>query len=140
MAATPIATGHGSTITFATSAWAAAIISIGSFEMNRGKLDKTNLASGDYREFIPGDIVDAGSFTLDFFADMNSQPPVLADPELVTIKIPDSSTGTVGAGSPTVAANAFIESASTPEIVTGSLMRGQALVCWSTGPTFSDET
>lgn len=137
--AVPIETGHGSTVTFATSTFTASIISIGGFEMARVVLDKTHLTSGAYRLKKPGDVIDAGEFTLDFFYDMDVQAPFNAVPETVTIKVPDSSTGVVGVNSPTVAASAFCRNFAHPELVTDQLMRSQTVVVWAAGPTFVDE-
>lgn len=142
MAATPIATGHGAVLLFGTSiTFVPAVISISGFEMARGDLDKSHLGSGDYREFIPGDITDPGEFTVDFFYDANSQPPFLADPETITIRLVDSSAGTVHATtSAQVSGTGYIKSWSTPEVVTGTLMRCQVTIKWSGALTFRAET
>ncbi len=140
MAATPIVTGHGATLTLATSTFTGSLISIGSFEQSREALDKTHLTSGDYKQYTPGDVAEPGQFVVDMFYDMNSQPPILGDAEVGTIKFVDSSTGIIGVGSASIAGSCFVVSWTHPEIVTGTLLRSQMTIQWATGPTFTDET
>ncbi len=84
--------GTGATITFATSAFAANIMSINGGPVTRESIDTSHLGSTAARSFIPGDLHDPGEIELEFqfdTEDPNTNPPPYDQAaETVTIKFP----------------------------------------------------
>lgn len=136
MAATQ--TGHGATVGFGTSTFTAPMTSITPDEQSRPVLDNSHLGTTDYRSKIPGDLVDAGGFSVSGFYDADQQPPILNNPETITVTLPDSDPST-GAGA-TIAGSAFADSWSIGEITTDNLIPYDMHVTWGTGPTYTDES
>jgi len=129
-----IKTGHTSTITFPTSSFTASFISIGSFTQAREVLDDSHLGTTVMRTKQPGDLVDPGEFTCEFFFDADDEPPISAAAEAVVVTLPNP--GTSGAN---VSGSAFISSWDSPELVTDDLMKASLTVSWAGLTTWADE-
>ena len=139
-----INTGHGGTLTFTPNdsapAWTASYISLSGFEQSRPVLDKSHLGTTDYREKVPGDLIEPGEFTAELFFDVDEQPPLTQGEEEYTVRItyPLSSSGTTVGGY--VQGDAFISSWTTGDVATDALMTASITVVWEDGPTWTDET
>ena len=79
-------TGNGSTIAFATSGFTARIFEIGELRQTRGKIEDSDLATEDFKAYIPEDLVEPGEreFKIRWQGD-TAPPDINGDPELVTI-------------------------------------------------------
>lgn len=80
--------GTGATITFATSGFAAKIMSFTGPSFERPSIDKTHLADTVSRKFMPGDLYDAGELGIEFQFDPQLTPPISGAVETVTITWP----------------------------------------------------
>jgi hypothetical protein len=80
--------GTGTTIAFGTSGFTAEVMSVAGNDITREDIEVTNMASTNYREFIPSKLVDAGSIEMEISFDPNSQPPIAGAAEVITITFP----------------------------------------------------
>jgi hypothetical protein len=133
-------TGHGATCTFPTSTFVAAFISFGGSTFSREKLDKSGLATTEYRESKPGDLTDPGEFSADFFYDPDVQPPITGPVETIVLKVgPDPGAPGAGGGAPAqMSGPAFVREWTTPELATDTILRCSMTIAWADGPTFTD--
>lgn len=132
MANTYFDTGHGATIVFADNTYAFNWTSIDLGSQSTPSVDITNLASTS-REKMSGDLVDAGSATVNFIFDQGVALPAFNDSETVTITLPSGSAGTAA----TYAGNAFVESIDLPSLETDGLQEGSLSITWTAKPTFT---
>jgi hypothetical protein len=154
-------TGHGAVLTH--DSFVALFLSFSASEQSRPDLDKSHLGTDIYRQFIPGDLIDPGSFTATFFTDVNnfSMAPtgyssgapnwdnatvVLgASIPAITTRTPATATITLRKASSGSAAGAkivgpaFITQLSLPEIAIDSLMQQTAVLRWADGPALVAE-
>lgn len=84
--------GTGTTIAFGTSGWAANVVSIGDLGEERPSIDTTHLATSDARTYIPGNLRDGGTLTIEAQHDPSQLPPITAAAETITITFEDTST------------------------------------------------
>ncbi|WP_417745065.1 hypothetical protein [Rosistilla oblonga] len=81
-----MATGNGSTVTFATSGFTARFEEIGEVKQTRGKIRDTDLETEDFHEYIPEDVAEPGEREFKIFWEGTNAPPSInSDPELVTV-------------------------------------------------------
>lgn len=135
-----LSTGHGASMTFATSAYTAAIRQIGGATEERPEVDTSDLSTTGHRTKIPGDLADAGSFDIEILVDPEDDPPwpdITGAAETVTITYPVTVTGQTAANE---SGSAFITSVSRPTLATDELLVCTATVTWADGPTWTDET
>lgn len=98
--------GNGATATFASWSFVASIVSITPGDESREALDVSSLASSNgYREFIEGDLVDAGEWVFTYIQDATDADKTLPpDPtsgtadgmgarDTVTITLPNQQSG-----------------------------------------------
>ena len=72
----PADIGTGASVTFATTAYAANVISIGAVSAERPAVDSTHLGTTTARTFVPGDLIDWGELTLTVQYDGSVEPPI----------------------------------------------------------------
>lgn len=117
------------------------IVSIGGNEQTREALDASHLGTLQNMEKVQSDLIDAGSFDVEYLFDStNSQPSLGQAAGTCTITYPLISGGSSAAN---ITGNGFWTSVSSPEVVVGSLMRGNGTITWSGGsgsPSFTAAT
>lgn len=131
-------TGHGATLTMATSGFTALFTTLGGFEQAREALDTSHLGTLDWRTKIPGDLVDPGAISGTFWYDVDSQPPITGAPEEITLTFP--LTDPVKTNAAKVVGDAFVTNSGTPSLETDTLMAGEMEVTWAGEPTYTDES
>lgn len=90
-------TGFGTTITFA-SGFLAEIRNITGPSMSREFIDSSHAGTtGGYRTYIPQDLADGGEVEIEMLFDPDSDPPIDAAAESVTITWPIPTGGTTAA-------------------------------------------
>ena len=129
--------GDTTSITFATSGFTATLVSVAGATQERESIDDTPLATGTHKTNQPGNKITPGRQTFDFYYDPDSQPPITADPETITLTYPVPSGQTNGA---TKAGTGYIASWTEGEAVVDGLMVAQGIIQFDgkTGPTFTD--
>ncbi|QDV56515.1 hypothetical protein [Rosistilla oblonga] len=81
-----MATGNGSTVTFATSGFTARFEEIGEVKQTRGKIKDSDLASEDFHEYLPEDLAEPGEREFKIFWEGDNAPPSInSAAELVTV-------------------------------------------------------
>jgi len=130
---------QGATVSFGTSALTGKITSIGSTEQSREALDISDLsiAAGDPKRFIPADLYDPGSFSVEFlFSSAQALGAIDSAAETITVTFPKA---TAAGSAATFAGTGFISSRSTPEVGVGEIMKMNVTVQWDgeTEPTYS---
>jgi len=80
--------GTGTTITFATSAFTAQVMSLSASDITREDIDVTHMGSTVYKEFQPSDLVDGGSIEMEIGFDPDAIPPISGASETITIAFP----------------------------------------------------
>jgi len=93
--------GTGTSVAFGTSSFAANVTGIAIDGVERPAIPTSHLGTTTSATFIPGDIVDEGTVTLDIQYDPDVEPPKKGAAETVTITFP-----LLGGGS-TAASRAF---------------------------------
>lgn len=84
--------GFGTTITF-SSGYFAEIISVDGPDLSRESIDTTHMGTtSGLMTFIPSDLVDNGSLSVEMAYVAATAPPISSAAETVTITYPDSST------------------------------------------------
>lgn len=125
--AQPIQTGHGVTISF--TGFTGYLISLDGAELTREALDASYMGTVDYRDKVPGDLVDPGQSTLEFFYDTDEQPPITGAAATATITLPDGAT---------IARSGFFTSFKEPQWQTDTLQRATGVITWSGATTYTD--
>lgn len=99
MPSAAVQTSIGTTIAFADSSFSAEILDIGLPEISREALNVSHVgtsapAAGSFgsKEFIPHDFVDAGTLTMELHFNPDTDPPIHADAEQITITWKDGAT------------------------------------------------
>lgn len=80
--------GTTTTIAFATTSFTAELIGLNVNDITRPDIDVTHMGSTIYREFLPGKLADGGMVEMEIGFDPDTQPPILEDPEVITITFP----------------------------------------------------
>lgn len=84
--------GTGTAIVFGTSGFNAAITGVNVDGVTRPAIDTTHLGTTTARTFVPGDLIDAGTISLDIQFDPELAIPAKTAAETITITWPDTST------------------------------------------------
>ncbi len=77
--------GTGTTITFATSAFSAEILSVDGPSQSRESVQSSHMGTEDYHTFMPADLVDGGEVTIEIAHEATTSPPIDQDAEIITI-------------------------------------------------------
>lgn len=161
MPTSPPTTGHGATLTFDSLTLSLYFTSFSPSEMTRPDLDKSHLGTNVFREFMPGDLIDAGAFTASFFTDtskftMHDGSPTGAPTWGATVATYDTGTPRIdgpvyvatitlpiAVSGNTIAAKiigkAYFNSLSLPELATDTLLQQSAVLKWADGPALVPE-
>jgi hypothetical protein len=135
---TAVDEGHGATLTLGTHTWdtAALIKSISFDAIARQALETTHLATANGRTFMPEDLPDYGSLTVEFYH-IDAIAPPYAAAETVTVTYPIGTGQSAGA---TIACSGFLTEYTPGSPAVGEIMMGTAK--WKlTGPmTFTAAT
>lgn len=131
-------TGNGTTITFATSSFAGLLTQIGPMSESRPVLTDSHLTTVDIEEVIPGDLVAIDGIDVEMYWDpaTSSSPPILANPELVTITFPLGANQSTPA---TIVGTGFISARTSPTIANNERLMGSFTLQMDgkTGPTIT---
>lgn len=117
--------GHGASLALGTHTWdtAALITSIAFSAISRASLDTTHLTTANARTFMPEDLPDYGTLTVEFLH-IDAIAPPIAPAETITVTYP------VGAGqatAATIACSGFLTDYTPGSPAVGELMRGSAV-------------
>ena len=131
-------TGHGATLTFGTSALAYQWTKIGAAMTDRGEVETTDLATTDYKTFMPGDLADPGEFDIEYMFDTESAQSAISGlaPETITVTFPLPTGGAVAAR---CTGTGFVKKRTLhPELATDTIQTGTLTIRWDglTGPNF----
>ncbi len=126
----------GTSVTFGTSTFPMELKSVSVDGIEREALETTHMGSTNFREFIPGKLVNAGELTVTIFGDANTTPPISAAAETVTLTVGLVGSQTTGA---TLIGTAFV----TAYNFSGDLestWEQEVTIKWDgkTGPTWTD--
>lgn len=81
--------GTGTTITFGTSSFTAAVISIGQIASNeRVAIETSHMGTTDWHTFLPGKLVDGGELQFQIAFAPAAVPPITGPAETITIAYP----------------------------------------------------
>jgi len=130
-------TGNGTTVTFGTSSFTAAIDSVEWGGMERPAINTSHLGTTSYETFMPGDMVDPGEVTLNIQYDPDAQPPIAGAAETITIRYPTPSGGSAGA---THVGTGFVTKFTPGNAKNNELMMGSVTIKFSGSITFTDHT
>lgn len=135
---TAVDEGHGATITLGTSSWdtAALITSITFDAIARAALETTHLATSSAKTFMPEDLPDYGSVTLEFLH-IDAIAPPYAAAETFTATYP---IGAGQSGAATIACSAFLTDYTPGSPVVGEIMKGSAKYKFTGAMTFTPAT
>ncbi|MCP4539822.1 MAG: hypothetical protein GY832_22005 [Chloroflexi bacterium] len=90
--------GHGVTVAFGTSSFAANLLAIDGTSMSREALETTYQGTTSGKTFIPAQLYDPGESTFRFQFDQELTPPLLTthgtSAETITVTFPDLGSGT----------------------------------------------
>lgn len=135
---TAVDEGHGATLGLGTHTWdtAALIKSIAFDAIARQSLETTNLATANARTFMPEDLPDYGSVTVEFYH-IDAIAPPYAAAETLTITYP---VGSGQSGAATIAGSAFLVDYTPGSPAVGEIMMGSAKWKFTGVLTFSAAT
>lgn len=142
----PADTGHGATLTLATTGSVGNIRSISSPSFSRGKVDITHLGTTNFMEYVPEDLDDPGEISAEivFDAETPTSLPSRGTVETVTITFPiGASTNTTAA---TLSGTGFITEFKVPDLSTNEVQIANITIAFDGGansgtePTWSAET
>ena len=130
--------GHGVSITF-QSGFFGEITNVSHSGISRQPLETTNSSVATYRTFIPADLVDYGSLSVDLLFDPNDTPPITNAAENVTITFPTPSGGSAGA---TLVFSGFLTefTYTVPAAQEEGIMTASATIKATGSPTWTDST
>lgn len=77
--------GHGTSITFGTSAFSAKLLSVDGPAVERDAIDITTMASDPAKEFTPADLYDPGGVDCEFEFNGGDEPPIDGAVETITL-------------------------------------------------------
>lgn len=129
----PAKTGLGCTLGFGTvTTWTPQYISVGGPNPSRDALETSHLGTtGGFKTFTPGDLVDGGEVTAEFFWDpTTTYPPFSAVAETITITNNDT-------GAATEAFSGFITGFEGATRTIGELMRATLTIKVAGAITFT---
>lgn len=116
--------GHGAILVLGTSSWdTAALLKTISFDaITRAALETTNLVTANARTFMPEDLPDYGSLTVEFYH-IDAIAPPYAAAETITLTYPIGVGNTAGA---TIACSGFLVDYTPGAPAVGEIMVGTA--------------
>lgn len=79
--------GQGTTVTFGSSGFSAALIAVKGPGLSRAAIDATTMASTPGMEYIPAELYDGGELTLTVEHDGTDDPPILSTNVAETVTI-----------------------------------------------------
>ena len=130
--------GSGATITFGTSGTALQCISIQGSGIAREALETTHLATtGGYKTYLPADYKDPGEISCTFRYNPDTQPPVAAVAETITITYPVPTGKNNGA---TEASSGFVTTFDGPSLENDTIMDATCTIKRTGAVTFVDAT
>lgn len=91
MAAITPDVGTGTSIAFATS-FLANLTNVNWSGISRPAVDTTHMGTTPARTFMPGDLYDPGSLSVEMQFDTDASPPITGAAETVTVTFPDAET------------------------------------------------
>ena len=137
-------TGHGASITFATTNWTGKVQGIPTnLDISVPRVDKSYLATSGEREYMPGDLRELGEIEIDvLFEGVTGLPAVAVGPTTETITLTYPLPGGGAAVAASVAGTGFITGITYPPLQTGTLQVGKIRFTWdgATGPTYTATT
>jgi hypothetical protein len=77
--------GHGTTIVFGTTGFAAHLLGVDGPNVDRGDIETTHMGTDTAKTFIPQALYDPGEVTLEIEHEADLNPPIEADSETITI-------------------------------------------------------
>lgn len=80
--------GTGSTITFGTSGYSAELLNIAWSDFSRESVGTAHMGSTPSQSFMPGDLYDGGTLTLEFHFKTNEAVPITGAAETMTVTFP----------------------------------------------------
>ena len=139
MANTQVDTGHGASLTLSSTGLSFNWTAIDTGEETIPDVDRTSLATADYREYIPGDLKEPGEITIPFQWDAQAAQIAVGTVETVTVTLPLISGGTSAA---TLAGTGYIKRVKRPNLQTDTLQDGELTIKFDglTGPAFTAAT
>ena len=106
MASLAVNSGFASTITFGTSAFTAELVGLSWDGISRPAINTTHMGSTaatatnfGVATYIPGKVSDPGSATIEFHFNPDTNPPIDAVAETITVAFPGSATKATWSGS-----------------------------------------
>jgi hypothetical protein len=137
-------TGHGASITFATTAWSGKIQGIPTnLDISVPRVDKSYLATSGEREYMAGDLKDLGEIEIDVvFEGVTGLPAVATGGSSETITMTYPLPGGGAAVAANVAGTGFITGVTYPPLQTNTLQVGKIRFTYdgATGPTYTATT
>ena len=125
-------TGHGATITFATSALSYYWRKIGAVEQEGEAVEDTDLDDTYFRTFLAGDVIEPGEFEIEYAWNAKNELPTMGVSETITITLPIGAAETAAAD---LEGPGFIMSRTAfPEMSTNGLQIGKMKIAF-TGAT-----
>jgi|SRR6056297_485492 len=134
-------TGHGATLTLATTGAVGAIRSMTLPEIVMEKIETTVLGTTDFMEYMPGDLSDPGELTATILFDAEDDDlPSRGVAETVTVTFPVHTSGNTT--NATLAGTGFITSVKMPDMATNELQVMELTIAFDglTGPAFTAES
>jgi len=68
--------GHGSTITFTTSAFAAELLEVSDWSLSCEDIETWHMGTTGYKTFTPSELIDPGEISVRFAHDAADDPPI----------------------------------------------------------------
>jgi len=128
--------GTGTKIVFGTSAFSAELTGIAGSDISREVVDTSHMGTTVYRTFMPSDLADPGTTEMEIAFNPNSQPPITAAAETITITFPVPSGDSSGA---TFAGSGFVSNWSWGDPLEDK-MTASISIKWTGTPTWTDST
>lgn len=121
---TAVDEGHGATLALGTSTWdtAALLTSISFDAISRAALETTHLTTANARTYMPEDLPDYGTLTVEFFH-IDAIAPPYAAAETITLTYP---LGAGQSGAATIACSGFLLDYTPGSPMVGEIMKGSA--------------
>lgn len=141
MASSIIDTGHGATAVLTTSALAFSWTSIDCGEQTIPDVDRTHLATTDFREYVAGDLKEPNEVTMPALWDVQAAATSLddiggGDTLTITWAMPPAG----GTSAPNLAGSGYIKRIKYPNLQTDTIQDGEVNFKFDgiTGPTWTD--
>ena len=139
MANAAVDTGHGATVTLATTGLSLNWTSIDLGEETINDVEQTHLGTTGYREYRPGDLKEPGEVVIPFQWDSEAAQIAVGTVESLTFTFP---TATGQSTAATYAGTGYIKRVKRPNLQTDTIQDGELTVKFDgiTGPTYTAAT